>query len=1438
MDEIINPYIAGAPVTEQRMFFGREDVFKWIETSLSGQYADHILVVHGQRRVGKTSVLKQLGNRLPEKYIPVFFDLQGRTHTTLDRFLWWLAREIVRVLKQERGIEVPVPEKEAFTSDPEYFETKFLTGLRPMLGENSLLLTFDEFDNLEEGEVKEELARPLIDYLRRMMGEAGLNFIFSIGSSGRKLENMQASYTEFFKTALYKKISFLSREQTTHLITKPVEGVLEYERAAVGIIFDTTFGHPYFTQLMCHELFARCQRTEQRRVAKSDVEAILEDVVERGTVNLKFVWDEASDIEKWSLTALAHMEARSDNRLVADYLRKNRVRFSETDMTSGLLHLREKDVLTTENQFVIGLLRLWLQKNRPVEQAREELTEVNPIANRYIEIGLEFKDSHLYAKAIESFQEALSVAKENVQAQVNIALVYMDQKAYDKAVVEFEKALLMDDEDVSARAGLCEAHLALGDSALGRGRTKEAVISYGRVLGINTEHTEARQRMAEISRQRAEKALTDGKDEEALSAFTEALKFTPEDEALAKRFDEAKKDRQEKVLSTLLARAEKEITAKNWDSAIGILQEGLHLSKDDERFKGKIAKAKEKQRAARLESILARAAQAESTGKWDAAITSLEEYLSFETGQIQIQERLEHARVKLREIQLREIRERARGFARSERWDESLAAWEEFLKQEPSDEVAQREKQEVEKSRALALSYTEAQKALTKKNYDKAITLFKGIVMEDADYKDATRRMAEAVELRRTTHKWWQSRWIWGSLTGLIVLAIGWFAFRPGSPLMNVLLTSLTGSPTAATQANTPLPTLAAATSPPTATAMFTPVPFAWKRLNSGQFLQRDLINVIVIDPTDAGVMYAGTANAGIYKSIDGGISWGPIHNGLGKAEISTLIVDPNDPKTLYAGTILGGVYKTSDGGQVWQAMNNGMDISGNEWLAIVAIDYQNSNHLYFTHSGSLYETMNGGETWHVSSTTGCMVGLAVDPSNGSVLYTARGCFDDRGGGIYKSNDNGRTWTIIGFDSQQPDFLSLWIDPNDGQTLYTSVDGNLWVTHDGGETWVDTGQGGCKKIVFDTVNSSITYCIDDQDKRLKITNNGGVKWNMVIELNIGGLNTLAVSPQDNSTLFLGTWGLSVSNDAGKTWEMRGSGLGGRRIDLYLDPYHASILYAQDTDCGLYRSSDGGLSWESMTNQGCGLAFDADGTTMYRAGEGMLWMSPDQGKTWELISFTGYTTAQADPVEGIHTIYSHPTISGRLYAVCRGSVPSCVFISYDNGKTWSKSTGINKLTESGLFFGDDSGQRIYVVSGDWQNYISDDSGQNWTECSTEAIHAKSPSSRLAIDPTNPKHVFLATLGRGVLESEDGCSWRESSTGLGSMFINAITIDPNNPDTLYAGTDGGAYVSFDGGETWGEINNGLLGATVVYSIVVDKDSNVYAATPYGIFILEGK
>jgi len=1443
MSEMINPYIAGAPVTETRMFFGREDVFDWIQNSLSGRYADHILVIHGQRRVGKTSVLKQLGNRLPDKYIPVFFDLQGRTHTTLDRFLWWLAREIVRVLKQERDITVPVPEKEPFAADFEYFETRFLPSLQPHIGDRSLLLTFDEFDNLEESDIKEELSRPLIDYLRRLMGEEGISFIFSIGSSGRKLENMQASYTEFFKTALYKKISFLSSEQTAGLVTRPVEGLLEYEHDAVERIFEITSGHPYFTQLTCHELFSLCQRTGELRIREKDVEAILEDVVERGTVNLKFTWDEATDLEKWNLTTLAHHDEPLNNHALGDFLRTQRVRFSDSDLTSSMLHLRERDILTEDNRFVIYLLKLWLKKNRTIEQVREELTEVNPIANRFIEIGLEFQDSGLYDKAIENFKEALAVSPDNIQAQVNIAQAYMAQKDLSQAVAEFEKALAMDDEDVASRSGFCEAHLALGDATNEKGKTREAIQSYQKVLSINTEHTEARQRMAEISRGRAEKALADGRDEEALAAFAEALKFTPEDENLSARYEQAKFDKRTKVLASLLAKADKEQGSRNWEAALKILENALEIAPGDEKVQQRLGIVKSEQRKEQLQAILARADRAAGAGRWGLVIAALEEYLTLEPEDAKVQSRIEEARQKLTEAQVEEARSRARGLSRQERFEEAITAWNEYQKINPSDnQTVQAEIEKVHKAQTLAQNYMEAQKAFSKKNYEKAVSLLRGIVVENADYKDATRLMAEAIELRRTARKWWQSKWLWGGVVGSVVLIVGWFAFRPGSPLLTppasppLEVTATAGALIAPPiSTNTPGPTSTPSPTP-------TPLPFTWSRLNSGQFLSRGSISSVVFDPTDPGVMYAGTGGAGIYKSLDGGLSWQPVLNGLGRSAVSSLVIDPQEPDTLYAGVLLGGVYKTTDGARTWQPINEGIDVPGGAFLATVVMDPTDHNHLYYTDSLGLYETTDGGENWTKLQMPTCpkmITSLVMPPGTSNTIYIAdREKSAECSLGIYRSRDGGKTWDSIPIGISQYLQLHYWslaVASEPQERIYVSGsiagDDKFYRTMDEGQTWESIREHRCFATEIDPNQNGRIFC--GGPDQLLASQDWGDSWTPVLNEKL--IWEVTLSPHAENTLVAGGdgSGLFISNDGGTKWSENISGLGGTYLSLSISPFDNVTMFAEG-GYSIFRSTNDGQAWNFLTDQGSGLAFDADQKTMYVLADAIL-KSEDDGKTWERMARTN---------QSISSFVTQPQQSNTIIAIH----DSGFSVSSEGGQSWNERNNIAWKGETEQIVGtiftsllpDKAGEQFYIlISSETTSKILRLDGITgaWGVCQLPAN--VTTVNLLAIDPRDSNRTIISSPGNGLLTSSDGCqSWQESNTGLASLFVNTLIIDSNNPDTIYAGTDGGAYISFDGGQTWGQVNDGLLGATVVYSIAVDKDSNVYAATPYGIFKLERK
>ncbi|KAF0111206.1 MAG: extracellular ligand-binding receptor [Chloroflexi bacterium] len=922
------------------MFFGREDVFDWIQNSLTGRYADHILVIHGQRRVGKTSVLKQLANVLPRKYIPVFFDLQGRTHTTLDRFLWWLAREITREVKQQTEIIIVPPEKEAFTADSDYFENHFLPDLKTAIGERSILLTFDEFDNLEEAEVKEELAVPLIDYLRRLMEDKALSFIFSIGSSGRKLENMQAAYTDFFKTALYKKISFLTHFQCSNLITKPVEGILEITPFAIERIYQITSGHPYFTQLCCHELFSLCQRTGQLTITEHDVDAILEDVVERGTVNLKFVWDEASDLEKWILSSLAaHQEFTNQNEL-QDFLKLQKVRFSEPDLVSALLHLKEKDILTGENRFVIGLLRTWLVKNRTLEQAREELTETNPIASRYIEIGLEFQDSGQFTKAIENFKEALVVSPEHIQAQVNIGLCYMIQKLHSQAVLEFEKSLVMDDEDIAARSGLCSAYLAMGDDLISKGKIKDAQKTFQKVLQINTEHTDARQRLADLCLQRAEKALIDGRDEEALSAFLEASRYSPEDTALAERFEKAKKGKKNKVVADLLVKAEKLIASRVWKEASSIIHTAHEYDPENERVLELSKQIDQQQRVESLNNYLARADRAEQSGVLNLAEAALQEYLEIDPQDTSVIQRLERVRATIRKKSIEDYGQRARSLARQEKFEESLAVWQELVSFAPDEEPAiQNDLEQLKVLQTRAEKYQQALGDFSKKNYERSALLFKEIVIHDENYKDAARLLTESIELRQKSRRFWQHKWF------LPVVASSGFiglAFVVGSLLLNGVKTQKNTFSTA-TLSVVGLPTVTPTLEPvPTFTP--TPMPMRWTRLASEENFTLDTVTSIIIDPQDPEVLYAGMASSGIYKTIDRGSSWLPKQNGLSASHIRAIVIDPNNTRKLYALAIPGGVYKTTDGGENWVATMN-RSIRTDSWGgSVLKIDPKNSD--------------------------------------------------------------------------------------------------------------------------------------------------------------------------------------------------------------------------------------------------------------------------------------------------------------------------------------------------------------------------------------------------------------------------------------------------------------------------------------------------------------
>ena len=380
MTEVINPYIAGNPVTGEEMFFGREDVFTFVRQTLHGQHRDQVIVLYGQRRTGKTSILYQMHRNIDPRYLCIFIDLHGLSMDSETVFLWELANQIRRVLARDHRIALPTINRADFEADPRsYLANDFLDQALQAVGDRHILLMLDEAVRLQEQVHAGKLDKAIFEYLRHLMQHYDrLNFLFSLGSG---LEQMEKEYAFLFNVALYKKISFLDRQSAVELITEPVKDYYRVEPDAVERILSITSCHPYYTQLLCHSLFNRWRQQGGQTMNVSDIEPVLEEVVERGLAVLKHTWEDSTPGEKAVVAGLAAAMGEQNRRVsVADISwawDALDVVVPRDQMAKATESLTARDVISNGDQirFRVDLQHLWVRKYRHLEWVKEEIRE-------------------------------------------------------------------------------------------------------------------------------------------------------------------------------------------------------------------------------------------------------------------------------------------------------------------------------------------------------------------------------------------------------------------------------------------------------------------------------------------------------------------------------------------------------------------------------------------------------------------------------------------------------------------------------------------------------------------------------------------------------------------------------------------------------------------------------------------------------------------------------------------------------------------------------------------------------------------------------------------------------------------------------------------------------------------------------------------------------
>ena len=491
---------------------------------------------------------------------------------------------------------------------------------------------------------------------------------------------------------------------------------------------------------------------------------------------------------------------------------------------------------------------------------------------------------------------------------------------------------------------------------------------------------------------------------------------------------------------------------------------------------------------------------------------------------------------------------------------------------------------------------------------------------------------------------------------------------------------------------------------------------------------------------------------------------------------------------------------------------------------------------LYLVSVAGIYKTTNGGNTWsQIDFPCGQgLTGMIINPVNPDILIAGwlegSGCSS---AGLYISDDGGTTWELLlASPVYRPADRGLSVD-NTGEFIYsihaTPEGRKIYTSSNGGQAWSEQALN-CAVIAVHPEDGKEALC-GTGDGEIYLTRDAGIAWEFFADPKIGPIKAIFFFPGDPDKMFAGGNGLAYSTDGGLTWEPRSNGLGSALITLKIHPDTHAFFVHQMTDSQgqgnynnikVYRSNDNGANWQ-LFQENCMLDFAPQGKLYCWSWDPLA--SDDDGASWQAVNRPG-----------TWNIYANPYRPEEIYAIASGD--GGIAFSSDSAITWETVAENIRENISVFFFAPDQ-SRIYVISTHPGFLYTSTDGKEWRQCGEVSRWLSPIDSRAVIDPRDGKRIFVATRGTGVSLSKNACaSWAEVNTGLDSLFINSLAIDPNNPDTIYSGTDGGAYVSFDFGETWGQVNDGLLGALVIYSIVVDRDSNVYAATPYGIFKLEGK
>ena len=310
-----NPYSPG--VAKGQGFYGRKLECERIMTYLCDRVQNHAVLLWGQKRIGKTSLVVRLQEQAQGRFLPVYIDMQAVKDGTSTQFLHLLMNRISLALRENNTPqEISAPAFNRLRRDPlGYFDT-YLSQVQQVVEHCPLVIILDEFQCLCDLQEKVVSRNAIFSRLRsQSLHGHGIHLVLSGGGLMSQLLE-QTGIVSLFNITYDEKLGTLEMEAARRLIKDGLIKVGGIADMAIDFLFQVTAGHPYYLQLICSHLYEQAQ--EQRaKITRDFVSTCIHNWLEKAD-NSRFqhFWEgfdrESARRNKMILSALANLKGQND----------------------------------------------------------------------------------------------------------------------------------------------------------------------------------------------------------------------------------------------------------------------------------------------------------------------------------------------------------------------------------------------------------------------------------------------------------------------------------------------------------------------------------------------------------------------------------------------------------------------------------------------------------------------------------------------------------------------------------------------------------------------------------------------------------------------------------------------------------------------------------------------------------------------------------------------------------------------------------------------------------------------------------------------------------------------------------------------------------------------------------------------------------------------